>query len=98
MMMRRVPRSTMNDAGVLSLSVNQDATCIAVGSLHGIRIFNIEQGRTLFSEDYGAVKYETHFLSKGHLADTESSRCFTVRVFWPTWVQVRYHREGTLMM
>lgn len=53
--MNRSRRATEN-AGVLSLSVNQDSTCIAIGSLHGIRIFNVEQGRTLFSEDYGAIK------------------------------------------
>lgn len=50
--------NSLERAGILSISVNQDETCIAIGSLHGIRIFNLKQGRVLLSEDCGAIRFD----------------------------------------
>ncbi|GMH32741.1 hypothetical protein BSKO_00575 [Bryopsis sp. KO-2023] len=43
------------DAGILSLSFNQDRSCIAIATLHGVRIFSIDMHKTLYTDNIGAV-------------------------------------------
>ncbi|CAD7695509.1 unnamed protein product [Ostreobium quekettii] len=44
-----------SEAGILSLSFNQDNSCVAVATLEGIRIFGTDVRRVLYSYDVGAV-------------------------------------------
>ncbi|KAF8066255.1 ATG18B [Scenedesmus sp. PABB004] len=41
--------------GLLSLSFNQDASCLAVGTAEGIRVYHVETHQTCFRDDIGAV-------------------------------------------
>lgn len=45
------------NAGILSLTFNQDRTCVAIATLHGVRIFSCDMHKILYTEDIGAVRY-----------------------------------------
>jgi hypothetical protein len=45
-----------HDPGILSLSVNQDSTCVAVGTPDGLSIYNVQTGALLYrSATVGAL-------------------------------------------
>lgn len=45
-----------SEAGILSLSFNQDNSCVAIATLEGIKIFGIDLRRVLYSYDLGGVR------------------------------------------